>query len=290
MKKILVFSILLIFVSCFLYAVVIDKIVATVNGEPVTYAELDRILQPVYKRYKGEDLKTYKIHARRELLEQLIENKLILQKAKEDGISISEAVVEEELVETKEKFDSPEEFNAGLEREGLDIEQYKKELKEQLTVRAIIEREVMPKAKVSPKEIEEYYNKNKNELTAPEEIHLKHILKETKEEIDIIYKQLQEGREPLDAWVDLGFIPKTRLKPELLAVIAQLAVGQYSKIIPTEVGFYIILLEDQKPQRTITLQEAWEKIEDKLFRTKLQAEHKKWINSLKEKAHIEISE
>lgn len=74
MLKNTVFLILLVFAlfSNQLNAVVIDEIVATVNGEPVTLAELERILQPVFKRYeqvlKGAELRQAKRQARKELL------------------------------------------------------------------------------------------------------------------------------------------------------------------------------------------------------------------------------
>lgn len=295
MNKIKIFLLLILFISAPLYAVVVDKIVATVNGEPVTLSELEHILQPVYERYEqiaqGEELEQYKLRARRELLEQLIENKLILQKAKAEGVSMTEAGLEEQLAEIQEKFGSMEEFEKALEKEGLDIEQYKNELKEQITIRAMIEREVVPKARVSPKEVKAYYKEHQDEFQTSEEVHLQHILvKDSRKEIEEIYNQLQKGKDLKDKWVDIGFIPRNRLKPELDRVVESLEVGQYSEIIETEVGYYIILLKDRKPPRLLQLEEVWDALEDKLFKIKLQQEHKKWINDLKSKAHIEISE
>ena len=295
MNKIKIFLLILFFISSSVYGVVIDKIVATVNGEPVTLSELERILHPVYTRYdqvfEGEELEQYRVRARRELVEQLIENKLILQKAKSEGISLTEAALEEELAEVKDKFGSMEEFERALKREGLDLRQYKSELKDQLTVRAMIEREVVPKAKVRPQEVETYYKDHQDEFLAPEEVHLQHILvKDSRKEIEEIYKQLEAGKDLKDRWVDLGFMPRNRLKPELDNVVKSLKVGQYSQIIETKVGYYIILLKGSKPPRTLLLSEIWDVLKDKLFKIKLRREHKKWIETLKAKSHIEISE
>lgn len=295
MRKFIVFLLFFVLVTIPLYAVVIDEIVATVNGEPITLVELERILQPVYKRYeqvlKNEQLKQAKIHARRELLNQLIENELILQKAKEEGISISEAAMEEQLAEVKEKFGSLEEFEKALKREGLDLKQYKEELKDQLTVRAMIEREVMPKAKVSPETIALYYEEHKEEMQTPEEVHLMHILeKKSRKDVDGKYKRLETGEDLKDEWTDLGFLPIDRLKPELKEVVESLEIDQYSSVIETGVGYYIILLKDRKPPRNYPLSEVWDKLEDKLFSIKMRQEHKKWVDTLKSKAHIEISQ
>lgn len=295
MNKIKIFLLLLFFISASVYGVVIDKIVATVNGEPVTLSELERILHPVYTRYdqvfEGEELEQYRVRARHELLEQLIENKLILQKAKSEGISLTEAALEEELAEVKDKFGSMEEFERALKREGLDLKRYKNELKDQLIVRAMIEREVAPKAKVRPQEVEAYYKDHQEEFLAPEEVHIQHILvKDSREEIEEIYKELEAGKDLGGRWVDLGFIPRNRLKPELDTVVGSLEVGEYSQIIETEVGYYIILLKGSKPPRTLLLSEIWDVLKDKLLKIKLREEHKKWIETLRSKAHVEISE
>lgn len=295
MKK---FILLLLFIATPLYAEVIDKVVATVNGEPVTLSELERILQPVYKQfeqiYKGEELEEAKKRARHELLEQLIENKIILQKAKEDGVTITEAAMEEELADIKDKFGSMEEFQGALEKEGLTLEQYKKDLTEQLTIRAMMEREVVSKAKVSPEEVEEYYNKHKDEFMSPEMVHIGHILiKDNEKKIQEIYKQLGQGKDfsEIESEAgDPGFIPIDQLKPELRQIVDSLKPGEYSKIIKTDIGWHIIKLLEKKEPEPIPLSSAWDELEDKLFRKKLTQEHKKWITRLKSKAHIVIEE
>lgn len=298
MKK-LIFLLLLMTVS--LYAEVVEKVVATVNGEPVTLSELERILQPVYKQfeqvYTGEELEFAKKRARQELLGQLIENKLVLQKAKEEGVQITEAGMEEELADIKEKFGSIEEFEKALENEGLTLEEYKKELTEQLTIRAMIEKEVVPKAKVGPDEVKEYYRTHKEEFTKPAKVHIGHILiKDDERKIQDIYNRLNKGEDfnELSSIYseagDLGVISIDQLKPELREIVDSLKVGEYSRIIKTDIGWHIIKLIDREDAQEIPLSDVWDKIEDKLFRKKLSQEHKKWITRLKSKAHIVVME
>lgn len=302
MKRI-IFSFLLIAISSLSYSAVVDKILATVNGEPVTLSELERLLQPVYKQYeqiyKGDELEQYKADARDQLLEQLIENKLILQKAKKDGIEIKESAMEEELADIRDKFGSMDDFKAALEKEGMTLEQYKKDLAEQLTIKAMIERELVNKAKVRPEEIESYYNGSKGEFIRPELVRLGHILikgdrKDREQLIQDIYKQLTEGKdfsqlaEKYSDAEDLGFIPVDQLKPELKELVESLKVGEYSKIIKTDIGWHIIRIVDKKPPETITLSAAWDDIENKIFMKKLNREHKKWVEILRQKAHIEV--
>lgn len=277
------------------YGVVIDEIVATVNGEPITLSELEQLLRPVYARYenifRGEELERYKKRVRSELLNQLIENTLIRQRAEEEGVTVSEATIAEELADVKNKFGSLEKFKEVLKEEGMTYEGYKDELKEQLTIRRMMQMDVLPKVRVGPEEIKKYYKENTDEFYAPEEVHIKHIMVEgSKEEIENIYKQLEEGKTLEDKWVDLGFIPRNKLKPELGNVVDMLDEGEYSKIIETKSGYYIIKLEEHKISRKSELNEVWESVEDKIFKKKLNKEHANWVNKLKNEAHIELSD
>jgi len=291
----------ILFLSAMSRAEVVDKILATVNGEPVTMSELERLLFPVFKQaeqtYKGEELEAYKKEAQKQLLGQLIENKLVLQKAKKDGLAITEAAMEEELADIREKFGTMDEFKKALEKEGLTLEQYKKDLTDQLTVRAIIEREVVPKAKVSPEEIEQYYSEHSAEFSNPEMVSIGHILIKTDEKTaQDVYNQLQEGADfdelakQYSEAGEVGYVPVNKLKQELRDIVDSLDVGEYSKIIKTDIGWHIIKLKDRKPPEQLSISSVWTGIEDKLFRKKLAEEHEKWMSKIKEKAHIVIAE
>lgn len=300
-KKIL--ALIFLFFTFPSYAVLMDKILATVNGEPVTLSELEHLLQPVYRQYeqayRGQELDAYKKRAREQMLEQLIENKLILQKSKKDGLQISEAAMEEEFADVKDKFGSMDEFKAALEKEGMTIEQYKKDLSEQLTVKGMIEKEVVPKAKVRPEEIEAYYKEHSDEFVKSSMVHIGHILikaddKGGEKKIQDIYKQLTEGKnfdelaKQYSAADDPGFISINQLKPELKSIVETLNTGEYSKIIKTDIGWHILSVKEFKESETISLSDAWTGLENKLFMKKLGEEHKKWVSQLRAKAHVVI--
>jgi peptidyl-prolyl cis-trans isomerase SurA len=305
MKKLSLVLFILLFIPVPVFAVLMDKILATVNGEPVTLSELEHFLQPVYKQYErvytGTELDAYKKRAREQMLEQLIENKLILQKAKKEGLQITEASMEEEFADVKDKFGSMDEFKAALEKEGMTIEQYKKDLTEQLTIKAMIERELVPKAKVRPEEVKEYYKEHVDEFKRSAMVHMGHILiksdeKDGEKKIQDAYKQLTEGK-PFDEVAaqyssadDPGFIPVNQLKPELKSIVEVLKTGEYSKIIKTDIGWHILSIKEFKEPETVSLTDTWASLENKLFMKKLAEEHKKWISQLRLKAHVVIEE
>jgi parvulin-like peptidyl-prolyl isomerase len=65
-------------------------------------------------------------------------------------------------------------------------------------------------------------------------------------------------------------------------------VGQTSDIIESDLGYHILVLKARKKDRVKPLSEVWQDIEDELFQKKLQEVHKKWVDELKKKAHIQI--
>lgn len=309
--RLILVCLLLLSINFSLSAKVLNKVVATVNGEPIMLSDLEHLLQPVYKRYaqiySGHELEKRKRYARRQLLDQLIENKIILQVAKEAGVEISEAILEEQLAEVKDKFGSIEEFEEALKSEGINLEEYKEDFNEQLTVRAMVEKEVISKVKVRPQEMVSYYAQHEDEFIEPEQIRIGHILirgrdnqEAAKKYTRNVYEQLKAGGDftalakeysqgpRAEDGGDLGFIPKGQLKPELEEVIASLKPGEYSKIIETKIGYHIILLKERTPAEEQQLSEVWDSLEDKLFRERVQEYHTEWMDSLKEKAHIKI--
>ena len=121
-----------------------DRIIAVVNDDIITSSEL-----------KTADTKVFQSTS----LSFLIEKKLQLQAAKKKGVSVTNAEVDEALDDIKKmnKFTSEEEMKEALLKEGISIEDYKREITEQLIILKIVNREVKSKISVSDKDIENYY-------------------------------------------------------------------------------------------------------------------------------------
>lgn len=119
-----------------------SKTVATVNGEKITREELaERLIQQSGK----------------EVLEQMITEKLIDQEAKRKGINITEADINQKIGEIKKQFPDEKTFQNQLEASSISLEDLKKQIRLQL----IVEKILKGKVKVSEKEIKTYYNQNK---------------------------------------------------------------------------------------------------------------------------------
>ena len=123
-----------------------NKILAVVNDDVVTETDLDEALSSsiddLKKEYSGEELKTKTEEVRKELLNQMIENKLILQEAKKANIAVDDNEVEQRLKDVKSRFPSEDIFYAEIEKSGVSTDVLKRRYKENIMMGKLVDHEV----------------------------------------------------------------------------------------------------------------------------------------------------
>ena len=295
-----------------------EQIVAVVNDEIITYSELDKILSPIFEQYEriysGAELFSMLQKARRDVLEQLTEEKLILAEAEKQ--SIREQMgdefakeVERSIAEIKSKFPSEDVFLKKLEREGMTLEEFRSKQEERTLVRAMLIKEISSKCHVSPGEVRDYYKNNSGEYGEKEKVHVSQIwikndpggAEEAENKANEIFKKLEAG----EPFADLakkysqgpyagrggewGFISRGHWNSELEEAAFALEPGKHSGIVKSTLGYHIILLQERKPPSVKPLDEVYAEIESKLFQEKAARKRKEWISQLKSRAYISIN-
>lgn len=259
------------FVASLSNAATADEIVAIVGKRVITRTELEQQLFLYTTQYQVED----KAQLTKDVLNQMIEGAVLLEEAKKETVSVSNREVEDELSQTIEKmrssFSSEEEFQARLEAEHLTIEElrdnYREGIKEQLLIRKLIEQKIRPKIKVSPIEVQKFYEQYKDSIQAePEKLRLAHILlaitpsqvtiEKAEKKVEKILQKLEEGMDFSDVAKiysedpsrekggDLGYFRKGELVPELEKECFSLEPGQIT-VMTSELGYHIILCKDK---------------------------------------------
>jgi len=191
-----------------------------------------------------------------DLLSQLINKKILLQYAQKESIDVAEEEIndmfEKALLDMKSRFPDEETFNQKLSEEGLSFEvfseNYKKQIGENLLLQKLMQKEFGTEMLVSDKEIEEFYQTNKDSFAEPQKIELAHILiipKPSKDEENRIEKKIKElslrleFNEDFGELVrkysegtlknkggDLGFVTKQDLPPEIADAALSLNVNE----------------------------------------------------------------
>jgi len=295
---------------------VVDRVVAVVNQEIITLSEVEKWTNPLkHEIVTGDRLEK---HERvetlcRQVLEKLIEEKLIDQEVKKFGIKVSSKEIEGTLEEVKRRnAATQEDLEKALAAEGLTLETYKKQIEKGLQRQRLIHWSVKVEAKAGEKELKEFYEKNIDRYRTNETYRPSHILflipkGATPEEIREIRKKGQKVLGKIRAGEDfgemallhsedtskkdhgdLGYFRKGELLPAFERETLRLKVGEVSEIVRTEFGFHIIKLLDRKGTDPLPFEEVKEKVRADYHEGEMEKAFRQYIATLKEKSVIEI--
>lgn len=312
-RAILVLVILLAAAGVSFAAVLLDKVVAVVNQEVITWSELYRNMEsdasPQLKALKEEERVTIFRSNEAAYLETLINVRLQVQEARSMGMSVPDDELNEAIGNIKKKYGmSDDDFMASLKKEGFSYEDYRKKLLEQILISKIVNHQVKGKVIATDADIDSFIAGNKDFKFGGEGYRLSQIFfkmpkktedrKTVEEKAALVISKLKEGEsftdlakkyseEPLGSTGgDLGLIRKDQLMQEFAEALALLKQDEVSRPFWTERGLHVIRLDEKiapKDQSQIR-DEAQREVSNRIFMDK----YNKWIKALREKAFIEI--
>ncbi len=309
----LLFCFFLITPSLLNAAILLDRVVAQVNKEVITWSELYQMMEKdatdeMNSLDEEERMKIFK-EGEEAFLERLIDIRLQVQEAKRLGIEATTEDVEEAIENIKKKYSLTDEaLKASLDQEGLTLEEYKERLSEQIMISKLINQHVRSKVVVSDEEVNDYIKKNEKEFFLEESYKLRQILfkmpknedmkQVVEEKASHIIEKLKEGEDfshlaeeysedsSGKLGGDLGYIQKKFMAKEFLNTLSDMEVGDFSMPFWTKQGLHIIKLEDKKSAQT---EETVKKeIKNKLSEAKFLKRYESWIKDLRDGAHIVI--
>jgi len=267
---------------------------AIVNGESITIQDINEQYEQVPEEYKQFITKEM-------LLNQSINELLLLQEAKKQGISVTS----EELSEVIDNLItqsglSKEDFDKTLEEQNLTIEFLKDYYKKQLIINNLLNKTVISKIIVSSSEVIEYYENNKNEFVIPGQVRARHILVNSIEEAEEILEELNKGADFIELAKekstcpsasqggDLGYFARGQMVKEFEDAAFALEVGEISLVVETQFGYHIIKLLDKKPETVTNLEDAIGEIELKLKQEKQNEAVTNYLDMLRDNSDINI--
>jgi parvulin-like peptidyl-prolyl isomerase len=276
-------------------------VAATVNGEVIYVTELDGEVNAVAKQY-GIDLGSpegarQRPEITRVVLDQLIEQRLVLQEARRFGALPNEAQVELQLQEIKRTFPTETDFATALAQRHLTLPDLKTRLRTAWAARNLMVK-VAP-VTVPETEIDQYFRAHRNKFDRPEQVHVKHILLADEPQARLVLAKLRRG-EPFDDLArqyskdpgsrerggDLGFVSRGQLVPEFEQVAFTLQPKQISDIVKTQYGYHLIQVLERRPPQPATLDQVRDQVRDQLQTSKQDAAFQAWLQQVKAQAKI----
>ena len=244
---------------------------ATVNGKKISVGELDKYYKSQTagspQQPKGEEAESLKLS----ILRQLIDNELLMQRAEKMNLVATDEEVTAKLNEIKSPY-SQEEFDQKLKERGITIDDFKQDLRRQLTVDKLLNKEITSKINISDGDISSFYNEHKAEFNLIEpQWHLAQILvtnqpnpqvanmkndkaqndADAKKKIERIANMLDNGEDfatlamnyseqpnTASSGGDMGMFSESQIKtqPEVYTAVSKLKPGQYSGVLPVYDG------------------------------------------------------
>ncbi len=251
----------------------IDTVAVVVNNDVITQNELSEKVSVTEKQLKaqGTPLPAHDV-LEKQMLERMISDMLQLQFAAESGVRVDDAQLDLALgrIAEQNKFASLAAFRARLEKDGIDYEQYREEVRNEMIFTRLREREIESKLIISDSEVDSYLDNQAKMGDSKEEFHLAHILVVVPEQAsadkikaslaraDLAFKQLQEGADfaqvaagtsdAKDALKggDLGWRASDRLPPAFLEVLHKLKPGENTEVMRSTSGFHILKLIEKR--------------------------------------------
>lgn len=237
-----------------------SDVAATVNGEEITWSQIDKEYATV-----PESMKTY--ITREALLNQTINELVIKQEVDRRGIAIDDAYLAVMIDNVKSQFSDEESFNQALETYGTTYDELVSQLRLSLQLNKMLETD-LPILKVNDSEIGAFFEENKVSLSVPEQVRASHILvndSETAEEIMDLLKGGADFAELAKNYSidtasatyggELGYFGKGTMIPEFEDAAFGLEIGEVSEPIKSKFGYHIIKLTDKKPAEEAKLDE-----------------------------------
>ena len=251
-----------------------DYIVAVVNSEPVTNQEVTRELARIKKQQPQQANAAFNAkEMSRQVLERLINEKAQLQLARESGIKIDDAAVDlaEQHIARQNQIDLAT-LRQRLAAEGLSSSQFRTQLREQLTLTRLRERDVEPRVRVSDLEVEQYLREQQSRNTDPTmlELNLSQILvavpeSATAAQVAALETRAKRALERARAGQDfvalvrefsdapdsanggqLGLRTADRYPPLFVEATQTLAIGGVSELVRSGAGFHILKVNEKK--------------------------------------------
>ena len=291
-------------------AILLDKIVAVVNSEVITWSELYKAMEfdasPAVKAMSEQERSKIFKQNETAFLENLIDMRLLLQEAKKANINASDDEVNKTMAAIREKYGMTDAALVdALKKEGFTVEEYKKKLSEQIIINRLIDLEVRSKIVLTEDGVNAYLARNKQMAAGDEGYKISHILirmnddpVQAGEKAQATYERIKAGENFADvarkysddpsakAGGNLGFVNKSDLSKEFLAALSKLKPGEVSEPFKTDKGMHIILLESANIYNNP--EELKQAVKDKLFAEKFERDYKAWIKGLRQRAYVEI--
>src|SRR5271165_7033339 len=293
---------------------VVEEIVARVNNEVITRSEFDHSKVTAEEDAKAdcqnrctpEQLKTLTEDRQKNALRDLIDQSLLVQRAKDMGISVEPEVIKQlDQIRIENKLASMEALEQAVSGQGMNWEDFKNNIRTGMLTKKVISSEVGSHINVPKEEIQKYYDEHKAGFMRPEQVVLRSIeintagkdeaeVAELKKKADTALKRIQDGEdfgEIAKRFSDgstakkggyLGEYKRGELSKELEDTVFAMKKNSLTPVMETKQGFLIMQVLEHYDEGEQPLAKVANEIEGKLYNQHLEPALRDYLKTLRE--------
>jgi peptidyl-prolyl cis-trans isomerase SurA len=297
----------------------VEEIVARVNNQIITLSDYEKAAQGLAEEVKQDcqnctqDQMQAEVKERQKnLLRDMIDQQLLIERAKDMGIDVETELVKRlDDVRKENNLATMDDLEKAVEKQGIVWEDYKQQMKNGLLTQKVIQQEVGGRMDIGPDEIKKYYDAHKQDFVRAEQVDLSEIFLSTegktpeetaaiKTKADDLHKRIvngddfaelakrhSEGSTAQDGG-ELGTYERGQLAPQLADAVFKLDRNGITDVIQTRTGFEILKVNEHYQAGLQPLNKVSDQITNIIYKQKMDPAMRSYLAELREESYVTV--
>ena len=292
----------------------VERIIARVNNNIITQLQYDKERQKLHSQLaqnsSGDELEQQFRKDSKNLLRDMIDQDLLVQKAKDDGISVETDIIKQlDEIRQQNSLPSLEALQEAVERQGVVWEDFKDQIRRRLLTQKVIAQEVGSRIILSRADARKYFEAHKAQFDSPPGVRLAEILISTEKHKPAEAKKLaQEALAEIQNGArfssvtqkysdapsasdggDVGFFKAGTIAPTIASAISKVDVGETTGLIKTQYGYMIFKVLERRVGKTPTFDQVDQQVSGYLYNTRIQEGLRTYLTTLRKESYIRLA-
>jgi peptidyl-prolyl cis-trans isomerase SurA len=297
----------------------VEEIVARVNNQIITLSDYEKAAQGLAEEVRQDcqncsqdQLQAEMKERQKNLLRDMIDQQLLIERAKDMGIDVETDLVKRlDEVRKENNLATMDDLEKAVEKQGIVWEDYKQQMRNGLLTQKVIQQEVGGRMDIGPDEIKKYYNAHKQDFVRKEQVDLSEIFLSTegktpeeiaavKTKVDDLHKRIangddfaelakrhSEGSTAQDGG-ELGSYERGQLAPQLADAVFKLDKNGITDVIQTKTGFEILKVNEHYQAGLQPVDKVSDQITNILYKQKMDPAMRSYLAELREESYVTV--
>lgn len=293
---------------------IIERVIARVNNNIITQRQFEeekqKLRSDLSQQYSGAQLEQQmRLHSQN-LLRDMIDEDLLVQKAKDDDINVDTDLVKQlDQIRQNMHLATIQDLEKEVEQQGMIWEDFQDKIRRQMLTQKAIEREVGSRIEITREGARKYFQSHQEEFASPAGVHLAELLVSTEkykpaqadERAKAALAEIKAGQRWEDvvkkysddqsagAGGDIGFMKEGTMSPGIAADIAKLDTSDTTNIIPTKYGYVILKVLGRRSAGTPKFEEVEQQVDGVLYNQQMQTALRSYLAELRKQSYVYLA-